>query len=145
MDSTLKKNIQDPSKLFCCEPCNFTTIRLSQYTKHLTTRKHQMITDPTFYQQVSTQKASVIYNCNCGKTYKERTGLWRHKQKCDMPFNNFEEEKEKEKEKEETTPENKDVLQYLIKENNEFKYLLLQQNKIIAKLCEKNESPNFQK
>jgi hypothetical protein len=31
-------------------------------------------------------KESSEFVCNCGKIYKERTGLWRHKQKCKEPI-----------------------------------------------------------
>jgi hypothetical protein len=44
----------------------------------LTTRKHKN-------QQISTNFTSITSNhyvCECGKNYKERTGLWKHKKKC---------------------------------------------------------------
>jgi hypothetical protein len=31
-------------------------------------------------------KESSEFVCNCGKIYKERTGLWKHKQKCKEPI-----------------------------------------------------------
>jgi hypothetical protein len=38
----------------------------------------------TFCQQIATNvnKKSSEFICNCGKIYKDRTGLWRHSKKC---------------------------------------------------------------
>lgn len=48
--------------MFTCERCNYTTTKKSNYDKHLLTRKH-----------VS------AYNCEtCEKTYKTKSGLWKH-------------------------------------------------------------------
>jgi len=127
------------SQKFYCETCDFNTVRKSQYITHLSTRKHKISTDSTFYQQVSTNKASTSYNCICGKKYKERTGLWRHKQKC-----NFQDSILEKEEKEEFTVkdflEKEDFMQYLIKENSEFKDMLVEQNKMIVKMCENSQA-----
>ena len=31
---------------------------------------------------MSTEENTKQYKCECGKIYKERTGLWKHKKKC---------------------------------------------------------------
>jgi hypothetical protein len=67
---------------------------------------------------------------NCKKTYKEPSGLWRHKKKClevkNINYNNEENKKDelinyliKENKKDE-------LINYLIKENQEFKSLILE-------------------
>jgi hypothetical protein len=46
------------------------------------TRKHQISTN---LQQSSTNSTTFVankYACECGKSYKERSGLWYHKNKC---------------------------------------------------------------
>lgn len=63
---------------FICENCNFVCSKKGDYNRHLTTRKHKN-------QQISTNFTSITSNhyvCECGKSYKERTGLWKHKKKC---------------------------------------------------------------
>jgi hypothetical protein len=54
---------------------------------------------------------------NCDKFFNDRAGLWRHHKKCIKPLDNnaFD------------NPEN--LIKYLMKENSEFKQLLIDQNK----------------
>jgi len=66
---------------YYCEKCDFTTCKLSNYEKHLLTKKHKS-TENQQNQQEKCQKMPNNYVCECGKTYKERTGLWKHKKKC---------------------------------------------------------------
>ena len=66
---------QKNTNKYLCELCYFTTSYKSDYTRHLATAKHKN-------QQKSTQNTE--FKCSCGKQYKERSGLWRHKQKCNI-------------------------------------------------------------
>ena len=45
----------------------------------MNTRKHQLATKSTDFTPKNTE-----YFCDCGKKYKDRTGLWRHKKKCHL-------------------------------------------------------------
>jgi len=80
----LKSSVPESSNKYNCESCYYKTSRYSQYIRHLDTPKHQKRVNSTFCQQTSTNvnKESSEFICNCGKIYKERTGLWKHKQKC---------------------------------------------------------------
>ena len=63
-----------------CECCDFNTSRLSHYNNHLKTKKHLKNSTPDKFCQPK------IYMCDdCGKTYKDRSGLHRHKAKCTGP------------------------------------------------------------
>jgi hypothetical protein len=82
---------------------------------------------------VTNQSKSILENpknpffCNCGKKYKDNSGLWRHKKICMQNADEIiepTENLEKEKEKENTT--NDELIQYLINENKEFKNLILE-------------------
>ena len=70
----------------------------------------------------------------CGKTYKDNSGLWRHKKKC----------LEKEIENNETNEQNESVelIKYLMKENSEFKQLMLEQSKTMTELAKKAGNNN---
>jgi hypothetical protein len=70
-----KKPYFTSAKLFVCEKCDFKCCKKGDYTRHLATLKH-------INQQVSTQKPSNNITCECGKQYKDRSGLWRHKKAC---------------------------------------------------------------
>ena len=69
-----KKNSKKLLK-FSCEFCNFICSNKQDYTRHLSTRKHKMMTD-------SDEKNSNEYICLCGKKYKYRQGLSIHKKTC---------------------------------------------------------------
>jgi hypothetical protein len=75
---------------------------------------------------------SVTYSCcNCNKEFKNRSGLWKHKQKCENikePATNIIlDTKIKE-------TDAKELIQYLMKENSEFKQLIIEQNKQMIEL-----------
>jgi hypothetical protein len=77
-----EKSQKIPDK-YCCEICLYMTINKKDYSKHLSTRKHQNNCLSTKINNNS-QEIPKSYVCICGKEYKERTGLWRHKKSCDF-------------------------------------------------------------
>jgi hypothetical protein len=104
---------------FYCEKCDFICCKKSNYDAHILTSKHQNRTTLNDFMP----KNAVLFACrNCEKTYKARNSLWYHEQKCcnQNKINN----------------DNKNLVDYLIKENSEFKDMILEQNKVIAKICE---------
>ena len=68
------KKMHKTAELYVCDKCDFRCSKLSNYNKHLTAIKHLS----THNQHIT----SNVCKCECGKMYKERTGLWRHKKKC---------------------------------------------------------------
>lgn len=67
---------RNPNKLIhVCDACNYSTKNRYDYTKHMKCAKHLRMT-----QMSSTNSSTVV--CHCGKVFKERTGLWRHKKSC---------------------------------------------------------------
>ena len=71
---------------FHCKYCDYYTSRKSQWKRHLETRKHaqsQMDNKKSSkkFQKVPKQ-TSKYYECMCGKKYKFRSGLCKHKKKC---------------------------------------------------------------
>ena len=66
------------STFFVCKNCDYITYRKSQYDRHVLTAKHLMATDGNKKVPISQH----FFNCICGKKYKDRTGLWKHKKKC---------------------------------------------------------------
>ena len=74
------------AKVFYCEKCDYTTSKKGDWNKHILTAKHKNQQLSTSCQQEKTKKSpkKIIheYVCDCGKIYKERTGLWRHKKTC---------------------------------------------------------------
>jgi hypothetical protein len=70
------------------------------------------------------QKSSDLFECLCGKSYKERSGLWRHKQKCNV--DSVKEVDEKNSDKLEEEHSDKDLIMLLIKENSELKNMMME-------------------
>lgn len=87
--------MEKPQKTPCdyvCEYCNFSTSNKKDYMRHLSTRKHE-INKISMENLRNTQETPIItpenptaYCCEyCSKSYKEPSGLWRHKKKCLPP------------------------------------------------------------
>ena len=77
------KKFQKGSDLFCCESCDYSTSRRSQYNRHIITGKHQILTNPN----VLYSKKCVNYECICGKSYKHTSSLSAHKKTCNQQNN----------------------------------------------------------
>jgi len=114
---------------FICEKCDYNTSKLSSYKKHLTTAKHL----GKHMETKKLLKVAETNNCEyCNKSYHNRSSLWKHKQKCGLDqcqSTNIEPEKDilsqEVIEKEDTNT----ALFELIKQNQEFKELLVEQQK----------------
>ena len=74
--------VQKSSEIFCCSKCDYNTSRKSQYDRHILTDKHKKITLDDVSSYIKVPKGSESYFCKCGKEYKHRQGLWKHKQTC---------------------------------------------------------------
>ena len=58
---------------YICETCNYSTTNSRDYNNHLQTKKHL---------DNSLGKTKDVNKCNCGKIFVNRSGLWKHRQKC---------------------------------------------------------------
>ena len=97
---------------FSCITCDYYTIRKSSYDKHITTLKHcQLTKGNTKVAKSCTPDNAAIFSCDfCDKHFKSRGGLWKHKKKCCNKTNDT---------------NNKDLIMLLIKENSEFKNMII--------------------
>ena len=76
------KKSQKVAQTFYCNICDYTCSRKNDYNKHISTRKHLMATSGNSWQHEKSQ-----YCCDyCNKKYQDRTGLYKHKQKCKMTY-----------------------------------------------------------
>ena len=62
-------------QIFSCDSCNYICYKQSDYNKHLTTRKHEKMTNDD-------RKLANTYTCECGKQLSSRQSLSRHKKNC---------------------------------------------------------------
>jgi hypothetical protein len=114
------------AKKYTCNICDYNTYKKSSFIKHNSTVKHnKMIVGDKSDEKVS-KSCENNYICNiCKNEYKSRNGLWKHKQKC----------VEKKEDPEvfltnlvlEVVKSNAE----LQKQNEDFKSLIIEQNKSI--------------
>lgn len=105
-------------KKYKCIKCNYITSNKKDYNKHILTLKHLNTTNTTN----KIPKAEKVYNCICGKIYKHHSSLWNHRRICVEIVN-----------EEIIDPTNETIIA-LLKQNQEFKELILQQNKDITNI-----------
>jgi hypothetical protein len=82
--STFSNNLDKKiSYKYFCEKCDYGTCKKSNYNNHCESIKHKYSCLSTNINENKPILSSKIYDCdNCDKSFKERTGLWRHKKKC---------------------------------------------------------------
>ena len=64
---------------FFCEKCDFTTSHKPNYKRHLLTTKHVSVSDANKMLTKKNEKEP-YQTCCCGRIYKHKTSLLRHKQ-----------------------------------------------------------------
>ena len=123
---------------FVCEKCDFVTCNKKDYSRHLETIKHKMrISQGLAIENNPT--AFKHYNCNCGKSYKDYSGLWRHKKNCQnkvIELTDSDVTLVENGHKEEEITALKDIMKYLMKENSEMKNMMMEQQNMMMKVIE---------
>ena len=111
---------------FDCHTCDFKCSKQSNYDKHLLTLKHQNRTKLNNLEQKMPKNAESLFICKkCNKEYTARNSLWYHEKKCNIVIEAYNDNTSENKG--ENKGENKDeLINYLIKENQEFKNLILE-------------------
>ncbi len=126
-----------------CILCNYKCCKKSDFNKHLLTRKHINRTKLNLLEQNLSQNIKEYICKKCNKCYKARNSLWYHQQKCSQNnelTNEIVTYEEKENNDEITVTDAKLVFE-LLKQNNEFKEMMLNQtNQIMTQIMEQNKS-----
>ena len=133
---------KNPNEYICIK-CNYKTLSKKDYTKHLMTRKHQMIVNDSENDSKKTPKNAKLYTCECGKEYKYDSGYYRHKKICTyVPEPEPEPEPELELEvKEKTTHATQEnVMEAMVKQMEKQNNFIEKQGKFIQKLAENVET-----
>ncbi len=134
MEIEIKQKI---SRKYCCEKCNYNTDRKSNLDNHLLSAKHIMELNGNEIKQ----KLSTKHNCeNCNKKYETSAGLWKHKKKCLIKETKEIKDSIIDAENNNISPE---LILNIIQQNQEFKDLLLEQNKIIIEMAKNNGTTNI--
>jgi hypothetical protein len=123
-DKKHQKNI----KQFVCEKCDFSCSKKGDWNRHIIRPKHINLASTNTFVTEKTSKSN--YTCElCNKEYQSRNGLWSHKKVCNVGKH--------------YDPADKDqIILMLIKENSEFKNMMMEQQKQILEVC-KNGTNNI--
>jgi len=116
---------------FLCNVCTISCKRKTEWLRHIQTKKHIFNKNGENSNGLATSVSPFV--CECGKIYTDRSGLWRHKKNCNNSNDNNMKNLVLEVVKSNTE---------LQKQNQEFKELLIEQNKIIIDAIKHNSITN---
>ena len=112
---------------YTCKSCDVKCSYLSDWTRHLTTRKHTVSLNGNSLEKKEIKKNEFV--CSCGKKYTSNSGLWKHKKTC----NNFDKPEDSEFKEQEFDQDNFKITSKmfydLLKQNNELQKSLIEMSK----------------
>jgi hypothetical protein len=136
------KKTQKNAKILCCKFCDFKCFKQCDWSRHILRPKHIINEKRYNFDKNHDEKTpDDSFQCDCGKSYKYSSGLWRHKKNCE----------EIEKANEENLCDNKnfaipqitpELIIQLIEQNKELQQTLIDQNKTIMELAQKAGTNN---
>jgi len=114
---------------FYCDNCDYKCSHEGLWIRHIESRKH-----------LETSKIVGVTKplCSCGKSFKTRSGLWKHKKACKVSLDNEVTETEKEKE----IDKDAELVWTLVKQNQEFKEMMLEQQNYMMELVKNSNTVN---
>jgi hypothetical protein len=126
---------QNPHVLFC-NKCNYYCSHKGDWHKHIRTAKH--LNDKNDNNIIP--QTPQIYKCQCGNEYNHMSGLSRHRKKCyKLQNTQFVDDLNNEINNE---TKQQQLIEYLMKENSEFKQLMIEQNKQMVELAKNSGNNN---
>ena len=122
---------------YTCTVCDYYTCKTSSYNKHITTAKHlRMTNNEENNTNVATNSTNHV--CDCGKTYRYRQGLFKHRMTCNYTMHDADLPSQPQP----SSQVDMMVVLELLKQNQEFKDLLIEQNKQMLILAQKAGNNN---
>ncbi len=113
-----EENLKKRNPRFVCISCDFKCYMKCDWERHILRPKH---INNVLLENAEEKKTNKTYNCKCGRTFLTSSGLWKHEQKCGL----------------DKPPDDKsnqidtNLFFQLIKQNDDFKNLIIDQTKII--------------
>lgn len=124
---------------FSCESCHYKCSKPSDWSRHLATRKHKMLTNVatlTDENEISAESIELKhrFKCGCGKYFSYRQSLSFHKKKCDV-LNGLESVSEGE-------PFTKDLVLQLLHQNQKLQEMLYDQHGKMFEIAKEGKTIN---
>lgn len=108
---------------YYCDDCDFRCSKKCDWGRHTATAKHKKLTNLTNFTPKNA--TANMHTCDvCFKTYKSRMGLWGHRKKCMSIQSTGNNEQKQERI---SLPSDNSAMMELVKQNQEFKELLIEQ------------------
>ena len=139
LSNILATNLSKKTRNLECINCGFICSSKNDYNRHIQTKKHKLSNQSTFGNETSNftqNQESVLIEKNntqneckiCNKKFSTRSGLWRHNKKHHSQCQEDKTIHQKTHELHEVF-DLKSVFFDMVKQNEEFKQLLIEQNK----------------
>lgn len=122
-------------KIYRCETCDYSTSNLFDFNKHTQTKKHSQsgqamaIDDFSIANEKKSQKKDFLCP-NCNKVYKDNSGLWRHKKRCGIYENTYDDKYTRVSPQ--ITPE---LVLSVLKQNSDLTNIVVEQSKTIMDMA----------
>jgi hypothetical protein len=130
----MEKSPEIPKK-YTCSACDYFTNNKKDFIKHNSTRKHNLLTNPNEFVPSHNDIDTKHYSCKCGKNYKHMSSLCNHKKKC---TGQTADDLMKAVLSDNNKSINANLLLEIVKQTNEFKTLLIEQNNKFNELATQN-------
>ena len=139
----LGNKFYEKNECFFCEKCNFNCRFISDWNRHLSTLKHtrqcqKEMSGNVWKQDSVTFTSQDRLSCEkCNRQFRTPSGLWKHKKKClEITNKQYIEERAK------TITDKDELIMFLIKECNDYKNMLIEQQGMMMKVIENGVGNN---
>jgi hypothetical protein len=122
---------QKNRKKYECKMCDYVSFNKFDFEKHVITIKHinkqKSMESCDFSINLDKKSQEKKFTCeNCNKEYKDNSGLWRHRKKCNIEETQCIEIDSEEYKSTQEVDELKDFMKYLMQENTEMKSMMME-------------------
>jgi hypothetical protein len=130
---------------FSCVNCHFECRKKSDYNRHIVTAKHKKMTSMSTFYAERTNSSSLQYVCYCGKSYKSRQSLYRHRRSCTVNTEPLFNQNTTYENNNSNSHINNDTVNAILQDNLEMRKALVQQSELYQQqMKEQQEQHNKQ-
>ena len=131
------KKVAKSSQKIKCDVCHYSTCKKTNYTKHILTDKHKILTSTDTNTDICYKKEPT-HICECGKTYLHRQSLHTHKKLCEhtVKINDTLSKQISKQISQQITP---DMILNILAQNKDLTSLIIEQNKTITDLSKNTQ------